>query len=332
MKLKVLLTLLISLGLGSCSSIERAPRSQKLEQALYLSSEGELDAAVELFEQACDQGLKGGCLAIGKEVELLPVKNLQVHQFESSDRSTTIQYLSSASEELRAFIWDQDELRLMNEAWINRLPVDGGVELSLTGLRPGKTYRLDLYAAEGSFVSSHFFKALATEGVELRLALGTRPQEVFLTFDTPSIWQRELTPIFLHSRLLGSEALHRVRLRGLDYYFLDMKEGLTLKQKNTLLDLMAKSRRGAILVSKNPIADSQLRREFFRAITLQVRAPVLFIHGGELTELRPISISGRESYEISIGANQGHSQLSLQTTLGVIKGSLNNKEFEVEVK
>ncbi len=335
MKLGLLFTFLGLLSLVSCSGLDRAPRSQTLERALYLSSIGELDAALELFEQACKEGLQGGCLALGENVELGPMANLHVLQLETSDRASVIQYISPQSHELRAFVWDHDELRLLNEQWISRNPIGGGVEITLSSLRPGKNYRIDFYAAEGSFVSSHFFKALATEGVEITLALDSMPQvedEVVLSFNRPTYWQRELTPHFLVSRLLASEALYRLRLRGLDYYFLDLSEGLTLVQKNTLLDMMAKSRRGVVLVSAKPFEQSAVLNEFLFGIERQVRAPVLFVEQASRSGFTPTIFSTRQTYTLSIAKDRERSQLKLKTSLGLIKGSLNNNEFEVEVK
>ncbi len=333
MKLVHLALLSVCLFFLSCSTLERAPRSENIERALSLSAQGELDAAIEIFESECEKGFVGACLAIGEQVEIKPQAHLNVLQLETSDRQSVIRY-QSPDEELRAFIWDQEELRLFSVEKIEFKAIIGGEEIVLTGLRPGRIYRLDLYAPEGSFVSSHTFSSLATEGVELKLSLGPSPClkcEARLLFDEARIWERELTPTFLVQRILGNQDVERIRLRGLDYYFVSANQGLSEMSKNKILDMMSKSRRGAVVVSTSKLAEGQSEESLYDGLKRQVRAPVIFMHKGPLTTVGPRVNGILHSYNVEV-SSEADKVLNLQTSLGVLKGQLGENFFEVEVK
>lgn len=327
---------LISACLVSCASLKHEPKSELLTRALTLSGEGDLDAAMELFEEACKAQLKGGCLAIGEDVELPPNEGVVLTQYESSDRAAVIEYSSAGGEQLEAYLWDQDDLEPIGEEWVERTSNSNRSVLKFTSLRPTKRYRLDLYTDGGALVSSHFFKALATEGIEVVASIG-RPQanssEVRLLSKESPLWERELIPTFVISRLLKDTILKRLRLRGLDYYFVDNSEGLKESQKNSMLDQMAKSRRGVVVVSTKALApESLVVTQLFEGINRQVRAPVVLARPGEVISISQVMLGARESALIEFSDEAQTQNIKLMTSLGVIKGDLAGKDFEVEVK
>lgn len=343
---KWILLSLIFVLLSGCASKTPNWKSGELTLGLKAAQAGNMEEAGIHFENACSAKIPGACLSLGLSEELNSRFMLPVKQGHTSDRETVLTVVKGKGANVKVLVWDQDNLELLAQKFVQPVYEDEKVIVKIAGLRPRVEYRLDIYTEEDQLLDSRFFRSLQTEGVEATVVLGASLDDessvVFEFKDSDkTLLNRRLIPHYQSLGMVSAEGVtkgpdgsYRLRLRGFDFYFMansSLNEGL----QNWLLDSMSKTRRGAVFVGdvdwfkKGEESFSSL----FNRIEKQVRAPILFISNGhENSEVVEVEAFKYKTFEVKVNTSQIEQKLVLKNKLGHIEFEFNKIKEQVNFK
>lgn len=344
--------LLILALIGSCATNRPDWRAGILTQGLELARDSEYEKAQVIFEKACEQQIPGACLSLGLAEDIQPTHTLSVRQLATDERHALIELQNTVGPGLKIMVWNQDKLQLLDSSQIKQEEVIASegqsiLNISVAGLRPATEYRIDFYTESDQLLDSRFFRALKTEGIELKAIVGaTDYDEADVAFDFSSsqtpVTARRLIPVYtlsppsmnLDSILKGDSGSYRLRLRGSDFYFIE-NSAINEKLENWLLGSMAKTRRSVVLVGKVSWVAQGVESfpTLFKKIEKQVRAPVLLISTSEAqSEVIEHTIFSYPSYEIKANALEREQILWLKNQLGQLQFKWAAQSYKVKSK